>query len=145
MNVKEIPSKDVLYIRSQVLRSNQSSDKCIFQGDKEESTFHLGAFSDNKLVSVASFYFGKSEHFSEKHQYRLRGMATLKEHQGKGYGKALIKTALPVIKRNQCDLLWCNARTTAMGFYESIGFSTESEEFSIDGVGPHRRMKLIID
>jgi predicted GNAT family N-acyltransferase len=36
--------------------------------------------------------------------------------------------------------IWCNARVSAMGFYRKAGWTVESEEFEIEGVGPHVRM-----
>jgi hypothetical protein len=39
-----------------------------------------------------------------------------------------------------CSLLWCNARTGALSFYEQFGWSISSDEFDIPTVGPHRRM-----
>jgi len=128
-----------------MLRPNGTLDDCLFQGDNDELTFHLGAFVDKKLVSVASFYFEKNDKFSEPHQYRLRGMATLPEHQGQGLSSALLRTAFPVIKQNQCTLLWCNAREKARGFYSKVGFAPTGELFSIPHIGKHILMSIKID
>ena len=117
----------------------------MFQGDSDELTFHLGAFVDKKLVSVASFYFEKHPQFPEAYQYRLRGMATLPEFQGQGYSSALLRTAFPVIKQNQCSLLWCNAREKAMGYYLKVGFKPSGELFDIPGIGKHNLMSVKID
>ncbi len=144
MQVKEISARDVLRIRKNMLRPDHPEAQCVFDGDNDESTFHLGAFIDKNLVSIASFYFEKNDVFEITHQYRLRGMATTQEFQGKGLGKSLIKTALPIIKRNQVNTLWCNARSAAVGFYENIGFNIESAEFEIPQIGPHYLMKLEI-
>lgn len=128
-----------------MLRPNGTLEDCVFQGDNDEMTFHLGAFVDKKLVSVASFYFEKNERFPEPYQYRLRGMATLPEHQGQGLSSALLRTAFPVIKQNQCTLLWCNAREKAMGFYSKVGFIPTGEPFSIPHIGKHVLMSIKID
>lgn len=128
-----------------MLRPNGTMDDCIFQGDNDELTFHLGAFVDKKLVSVASFYFERNEKFPDPNQFRLRGMATLPEHQGQGLSSALLRTAFPVIKQNQCTLLWCNAREKAMGFYEKVGFAPTGEHFSIPNIGKHVLMSIQID
>lgn len=117
----------------------------MFQGDTDELTFHLGAFVDKKLVSVASFYFERNEKFPDTYQYRLRGMATLPEYQGQGLSNALLRTAFPVIKQNQCTLLWCNAREKAMGFYTKVGFVAHGDSFSIPNIGKHVLMSIKID
>ena len=35
---------------------------------------------------------------------------------------------------------WCNARTTAIGFYEQAGWSTATDVFDIPTAGPHVKM-----
>lgn len=136
---------DTYPIRHKMLRPNGTTEDCMFQGDNDEMTFHLGAFVDKKLVSVASFYFEKHPSFSDTYQYRLRGMATVNEHQGQGLSSALLRTAFPVIKQNQCTLLWCNAREKAMGFYSKVGFVPTGELFPIQNIGKHMLMSITID
>ena len=128
-----------------MLRPNGTLEDCIFQGDNDELTFHLGAFVEKKLVSVASFYFENNENFQDPNQFRLRGMATMAEHQGQGLSSALLRTAFPVIKQNQSTLLWCNAREKAMGFYSKVGFVASGEHFSIPNIGKHILMSIKID
>jgi GNAT superfamily N-acetyltransferase len=145
VEVLRIKAIDTHPIRHKMLRPNGTMDDCIFQGDNDELTFHLGAFVEKKLVSVASFYFERNEKFTDPNQFRLRGMATLPEHQGQGLSSALLRTAFPVIKQNQCTLLWCNARERAMGFYEKVGFVPSGEHFSIPNIGKHVLMSIRID
>lgn len=142
MIVREIESSDTLSIRNQILRPGRPVTDCVFPGDEEDQNFHLGAFVDGKLVSIASFYLENHEKFDAKVQYRLRGMATLEDYRHKGYSASLIQTGLPIIKSNQGSLIWCNARTSAIGFYEKIGFEKVSKEFHIQDVGPHVLMKM---
>lgn len=144
MEVLRIKSIDTHPIRHKMLRPNGTIEDCMFQGDNDEMTFHLGAFVDKKLVSVASFYFENHPSFSEAYQYRLRGMATLPEYQGQGLSSALLRTAFPVIRNNQCTLLWCNAREKALGFYLKMGFKATGDLFTIQNVGKHMLMSLQI-
>lgn len=145
MDVLRIKSIDTYPIRHKMLRPNGTIEDCMFQGDNDELTFHLGAFVDKKLVSVASFYFERHPVFSDAYQYRLRGMATLPEHQGRGLSSALLRTAFPVIKQNQCTLLWCNAREKALGFYTKVGFKATGELFTIQNIGKHMLMSIKLD
>ena len=100
MKVLRINASDTYQIRNQILRPGQPVEACHFPEDENDQSFHLGAFLDSKLVSVASFYFERKDTLQEEFQYRLRGMATLEEHQGKGLSSALLKTAFPIIKQN---------------------------------------------
>jgi GNAT superfamily N-acetyltransferase len=145
MEVLRIKPSDTHSIRHKMLRPNGTLEDCIFQGDNDELTFHLGAFVDKKLVSVASFYFERNAIFPDAYQFRLRGMATLPEYQGQGLSSALLRTAFPVIKQNQCTLLWCNAREKAMGFYSKVGFKPTGEPFTLPNIGKHILMSIKIN
>lgn len=137
MQVKRVSTRDTYQIRSKVLRPGRPTETCHFEGDAEDQTFHLGAFIENRLVSIASFYFRKNPSFESDNQFQLRGMATLEEYRNKGLSRELLKVAFPMIKQNFCNLIWCNARVEAQGFYETVGFQTKGEAFHIEDVGDH--------
>lgn len=139
MKVLRISAQDTYQIRQKVLVPDHSLAKAKFENDEDEDiSFHLGAFVDGKLVSVASFFYDRNPIFLDQHQYRLRGMATLPEHQNQGLSSELLNMAFPIIKQNQCTLLWCHARLPAVGFYEKVGFVKADENiFEIDEIGPH--------
>ena len=144
MDVLRISASDTYEIRNLVLRPGLPVKTCHFDGDKDEQSFHLGAFVEKRLVSVASFYLENNPTFSDQYQYRLRGMATVPEQRKKGFSEALLRMAYPIIKQNFCSLLWCNARLSAQGFYEKAGFQTHGEIFEIEGIGPHILMSIKI-
>ena len=139
MRVLRISAQDTYPIRQQVLVPTHNLQKAKFENDDDEDiSFHLGAFTNSKLVSVASFFYERNPIFEDLHQYQLRGMATLPENQGQGLSSELLTTAFPIIKQNFCTLLWCNARESAIGYYEKVGFLKHNDEvFSIDDIGPH--------
>lgn len=142
MIIKEIEASDAYNIRNLILRPGKPVAACEFNGDAEEQNFHLGAFVDGQLISIASFFLENNNEFSEEVQYRIRGMATIEKFRSQGFSANLIKTGIPVIKKNQAKLVWCNARLSAQGFYQKIGFKTCSEVFDIPDIGPHVLMKL---
>lgn len=139
MRVLRISAQDTYPIRQHLLVPTHDLKKAKFENDDDEDiSFHLGAFEDHRLVSVASFFYERNNLFSDMHQYQLRGMATLPEKQGQGLSSELLTTAFPIIKQNQCTLLWCNARESAIGFYEKVGFKKfDDKVFEIDDLGPH--------
>lgn len=139
MKVLRISAQDTYPIRQQVLVPTHELKKAKFEHDDDEDiSFHLGAFTDSQLVSVASFFYERNPLFSDLHQYQLRGMATLAEFQGQGLSSELLTTAFPIIKQNFCTLLWCNARVSAVGYYEKVGFlKFNNDIFEIDDIGPH--------
>ena len=146
MKVLRLNASDTYPIRQQVLIPDHDIKKVKFENDDDDDiSFHLGAFEDSKLVSVASFFYERNTAFKDQHQYQLRGMATLPEFQGRGLSSELLNMAFPVIKQNFCTLLWCNARVSAVGFYEKVGFKKVNDEvFEIEGIGVHKVMYLKI-
>lgn len=144
MEVRRLEAVDVLTLRNKVLRPKELKTDYIFEGDQDESTLHLGAFLEGSLVSVATFLFQAHPKIDGKVPVRLRGMATLPKHRNKGLSKALIETAIPVVKQNQCDVLWCEAREQAIGFYLSLGFQAYGAIFEREYIGPHQLMYLTL-
>ena len=65
MKVLRISAQDTFPIRSKMLFNGQPAETCQFGGDDEDQTFHLGAFIEGKLVSVASMYFEKHPNIEE--------------------------------------------------------------------------------
>lgn len=137
VEVRKIETKDTYPARQEVLRPGRPLETCFFEGDDLEQTFHLGAIIDEKIVSVASFYLEAHPDIANPFQFRLRGMATLEAYRGKGIACSLLKAAYPLILKNHVHLLWCHARSEAVGFYDKMGFQTQGEEFEIPDVGPH--------
>ena len=142
--IKFIQAEDVLTLRNEILREGKLSLKeCVFEGDNEDSTFHLGCIIDNEIISVASFYWRGKDEFPGV-GYQLRGMATAKGFQGKSYGNRLLNFALVYLRGQKVNYLWCNARENALKFYLSVGFEFISDSFEIPGIGTHRTMYLKI-
>ena len=140
IEVKFIFTEDLYHIRHQVLRKGQPISSCKYPHDHDPGTFHLGGFEGNELISIASFYTEKSPKLNYPNHFRIRGMATLPQHEGKGAGALLVEKGLEIVKGMGGDVVWCNARTSASGFYKKLGFSELPEVFQIEGIGPHKLM-----
>lgn len=143
IDIKPISAQETYEIRKEILRRNINLTEKI-DDDFSETSFHLGAYVNNKLVSVATFMQHNNENFTGK-QYRLRGMATLDAYQKKGLGKMLIFEGVKKLKKIGVETLWCNARTSALQFYQKLGFKTIGTEFDIHLIGPHYVMFLRLE
>lgn len=144
LEIKQISAEDTYPIRHLVLRPNQTLEACKFDNDHQESSFHLGAFFNDTLISIASFYKEKHPNFDDKRQYRLRGMATLAEYRKVKAGSSLIVHAEDILTEElEADLWWCNARVTVSDFYKRLGLKEHGEVFEIESIGPHKLMYKI--
>ncbi|WP_064093191.1 GNAT family N-acetyltransferase [Rossellomorea aquimaris] len=140
ITVKFISAEDTYSIRHKILRPNQEVDDCIYPEDSKESTFHVGAYKEHKLVGIASFYKENHSDIKVENTYRLRGMATDSKHRGQGIGTAVIHFSEEYLKRKGVKSWWCNARTTASPYYEKLGLIQIGEVFTILSIGPHVMM-----
>ncbi|MEM1356470.1 MAG: GNAT family N-acetyltransferase [Planctomycetota bacterium] len=114
----------------------------VYPGDDLATSVHVGVRdASGAPVSVASLYReGVSERavdLAGRPGVRIRGMATLPGHRGLGYGRSLIERGRAEMAALAGDVAWCNARTTASGYYERVGFVVASEVFELPDIGPH--------
>lgn len=139
--VNFITADQAVNLRSRILRPGQPVENCIYSGDTDASTFHLGVLVDARIVSNGTFMLEKNKNFPEANiSYRLRGMATETACQKMGFGKLIIEAALLELQKRNCELIWFNARVSAEGFYEKMGFLALPEIFDIPLAGLHKVM-----
>lgn len=141
--IRFLQAEEVLPLRSLVLRNGKPEIDCVFPGDNDPDSFHLGYEKNGEIICVASFYFKGKEEFSGR-AYKLRGMATHPDWQGKGIGNQLLNFAIVYLRGQNANYIWCNARQKAYRFYQSLGFEFISEEFEFPEIGPHKAMYLKI-
>ena len=154
IRIQSITAVQTLPLRSAVLRPDRPIEESIFVGDNDPATFHLGAFADDALIGVASLYREPlrgsvaqvaAPAVQPADVWRLRGMAVEPMLQGQGYGRQLLTACLQEVGLRDGKLLWCNARTSAVGFYQGAGFEISGAEFVIPQIGPHYVMLRCVE
>ena len=142
MHVDEVPAEVTYALRGAVLRPN--GGEIIWAGDEDPRTFHLAArSSDGAVVGVVRFSPAPCPWRPEAQTpWQLRGMATDTTVRGSGAGRALVDDGLTRIAARGGDLVWCDSRVTAAGFYERMGFTVVTEPFEVPGIGPHVGMLI---
>lgn len=129
MDIRIITLDEALPVRHRVLWPNKPLSFCTVEGD--ESSIHYGVYLHNVLVCVAST-------FINYRVARLRKFATLEEFQGRGVGTQLIRHIVGEITRANVETFWCDARTTAVGFYEKFGMEVQGDEFIRSGISYYK-------
>lgn len=136
--IKLIRPEQTRALRHKVLWPHiQEERDCVIDIDAREDAFHLGCFDQEKLVSIGSFFQINTTKIEAAFPYRLRAMATDPEWRGKHAGSELILFALDYLKKRGVDVLWCDARKNAVGFYNSLGFEKLPQEYDVPKIGPH--------
>lgn len=134
---------EIIQLRHDVLivGTNRTSPK--FDGDKDESTYHFGAFDKQTVYCCLSMMRYDVDDIPA---YQLRGMATHPDHNGKGIGKRLLYAAEQyVLEKMGITYLWCNARVGFEKFYQKQGWKIISEPFMIENVCMHIKMEKQLD
>lgn len=141
LEVGIISAEETYPLRLKVLWPHKNSlNECGIDVDDLSGTFHVGAFKNGELVSIGTFLIQKNEKFKEKIQYRLRAMATSPVVRGENFGKKIIDFALEELQNRKVELLWCDAREFALGFYEKMGFTVVGDFYDVPKIGPHKLM-----
>ncbi|MEM8908158.1 MAG: GNAT family N-acetyltransferase [Bacteroidota bacterium] len=140
MEIKIIEPHLTYGLRHQILRPHQAPEACHYPLDFELSSLHLGAYQDETLISIASFFQENHPDLEAAKQYRLRGMATLMAFRNKGVGRALLQVAERELLQKQADLWWCNARVSAASYYAKLGLQPLGIVFDLPPIGPHQVM-----
>lgn len=140
----EVPSRATHPLRGRVLRPGRPASECVFDGDDDPATVHFAIEAGGAIVGVASLYAEDCPGTTATPAYRLRGMATAPEVRGEGHGKTLVRACIDHVARAGGGLFWCNARTTAAGFYEALGLAVVGDPFDLPGIGSHVRMTRVV-
>jgi ribosomal protein S18 acetylase RimI-like enzyme len=138
--LRRIPAAETRHLRHVVLRPHQRPEELVYPGDDAPDTFHVGLYVGDEQLGVASLYREPEPGTKDDGAWRLRGMAVLPKCQGMGYGTALLRNCMEHARHQGGTQLWCNARTTASGFYLALGFQVKGSEFELPGIGPHYLM-----
>lgn len=113
---------------------------CVIDIDHREDAMHVGAFQGEELIGICSLFQMHTPKLPDEKQYRLRAMATHPDVRGSGAGKAVVEEALRQVQEKGVDVLWCDARKVALGFYSRMGFDLIDAWYEVPIIGPHKLM-----
>lgn len=123
-----------LEIRDEVFRKPQGLS--IYDDDLSddfESEMYAG-FLGERMISMA---FLKP---TENNEGIVRAVIVLDQFRGLGYGKLMMDKIHESARKLGIKKLSLKGRTTAKGFYESLGYETTSQVFDYKGI-PHVTME----
>ena len=152
VKVRRVDSEVLRCVRHKVLWPHLANSKqAVIDIDNSKGAIHLAAFYKGDVVGVASLFNQKCERFPELFKSlkvrRLRAMGVLDNRRGGGVGALIIQKAIEELKGEGVDVIWCDAREIAWGFYEIQGFKfgcqinrEELEAYQIPNVGLHKIM-----
>jgi GNAT superfamily N-acetyltransferase len=140
VSIQPVSASQARPLREVVLRPGYPPEKSIYPQDRLPQVLHAGALMEGELVGVATVFPEPPPWELVPGAWRLRGMAVLAPARGLGIGKQLVQFCLEHIQSQGGRLLWCNARVSALPFYQGLGFQTIGAQFLSPESGPHVQM-----
>lgn len=140
--VREISAAETKSLRHRVLWPHiEKEEDCTIDIDLRVDAIHLGVVHDGTIVAIGSFFQMETTKLPPVAKvYRLRAMASDPNYRKMGFGEKLITHALELLKNRDVEVLWCDARKVAIGFYERLGFEKIDEWYEVRNVGLHQFM-----
>jgi GNAT superfamily N-acetyltransferase len=139
-DLRQIDVDAARWLRHELLRPGRPAAVLVFPGDDDPDSLHLGAFEEERLVGIATVIREPPPGEGDDRAWRVRGMATLPEVRGRGYGGLLLERCLEHAVNHGGRVLWCNARAGAVGFYRRYAFTARGDAFDIPDLGTHYLM-----
>jgi ribosomal protein S18 acetylase RimI-like enzyme len=138
ITIEQVPATATYPLRAQELRQGRS---LVIDEDDAPYAMHLAARLDGgDIVGVVRFHPRDCPWRPGEGSWQLRGMATDPRVRGLGVGRALVADGLVRVAARRGDLVWCDARKAAVGFYERIGFTAVTDYYDLRPVGLHLGM-----
>jgi len=139
VQVEEVAAEATHDLRWRILRGARPGAAVVFPEDSRPGAFHMAVCHDDTILAVASFSAEPAPNRPGRSAVHLRGMAVDGPFQQHGLGRLLVTTVIDRLRAEGVDVLWCNARDSAGGFYARLGFEVMGEGFVLpeSGIAHH--------
>ncbi|HEY4231543.1 MAG TPA: GNAT family N-acetyltransferase [Thermoanaerobaculia bacterium] len=126
-------------LRDEVLRRPLGLSLADEDSTLERDQLHYGLFGPGLFDGVETLIACVLAAPISPIEARIRQMAVSPAHQGKGLGRRLLDEVESDLRARGFRRLQLSARSTAVGFYEKLGYATLGEEY-VSVTVPHVRM-----
>jgi ribosomal protein S18 acetylase RimI-like enzyme len=145
ITVEFVPAWTTWPLRQEVLRPGRAVRDCVYPGEDDPRAAHGAALrtsvspgGDLTVVAVGVVMPEAPPWDGDIDDgWRLRGMATRSDSRGRGLGRQVLDLLIGHVASRGGGLVWCNARTPALGLYERAGFLARGDVFELPEIGPH--------
>ena len=146
LEVRRATADEIFPLRHAVLRPGKPDSASVYGED--DSAVHISAWDDGTLVGCATVFpdpwKGSDGWPADEAAWRLRGMAVDPSRHRSGVGRAVLAAVVDAAMDGGAPILWANARTTALPFYEANGWVVAGEEFVTADTGlPHKPIVFV--
>jgi ribosomal protein S18 acetylase RimI-like enzyme len=126
--------RECVALRLAVLRTPLGLSFTEDELQRESASLHLACHDGQNLVGCLALVPLPDG------EIKMRQVAVAPETQGRGIGRSLVDASETLARHRGFTLMTLHARTTAVPFYERLGYETVGDEFEEVTV-PHRAMQ----
>ncbi len=145
MRIEKVDVSVIFEFRHELLRKGLALEESKYPNDHETISGHFACFDQNSnVIGCASLLFEPYKNIPDQKAFRLRGMAVAPQMRRAKIGKNLLEHCIEYAKNKNVQIIWCNARTPAVPFYENSGFIKVGSEYELPKIGPHYLMYKIL-
>lgn len=124
---------EILKVRAMIFVVEQQI-RYVDMDDYDQNSLHCFLKDGDNIVAYLRAFVTDEK----KRKVKIGRVLTIQH--GNGIGRILMTESLAAIKEKlQADMVWVDAQTHAVGYYQKFGFSPCSEEFLEQGI-PHIKM-----
>ena len=123
-----------LELRNRILRKPLGLEFTEEELKKDEADIHFGLFDNEQITACLTLTKTPNK------RMKMRQVAVDDSLQGKGLGRTLSTAAEKYALENCFEVMFCNARKTAVPFYQKLGYNIVGNEF-IEVNIPHFMME----
>ncbi len=127
--------EDILPFRQAMLWPDKPISHVKVAGD--EDAIHICLRSNGEIVAAGTF-------FRSGETAQLRKLAVSPQCRGQGIGKALVSFGVDHLAKLGITRLWCDARVTAVGFYEALEFEVDADVYLKSGVAYRAASRALV-
>ncbi len=120
-------------LRNEILRKPLGLDLLQENLEQESEYFHYGMIEADQVIACAL-----AIPVSDL-KAKIRQMTVTPKYQKQGIGKQMLQNIEMDLKQRGIELIELDARTSAVSFYEKLGYVSEGDEFLSVSI-PHLRM-----
>ncbi|WP_158825020.1 GNAT family N-acetyltransferase [Mucilaginibacter lacusdianchii] len=125
VTIEQIRPQLTWRLRNEVLYPNEPLHAMAM--DEDNQGLHFGAFTADKLVGVISL-------FQKANDFQFRKFAISSAFQNQGIGALMLQYITEFAQLQGGTRLWCNARLSAVNFYQKAGFRTTGNTFTRNNI-----------
>ena len=123
---------EIRSVRLAVFVEEQSVPLELEMDDRDECCLHVLALDGQRPVGTGRIDFAKDG--------KVGRVAVLKSERRQGIGTLLMQALEAAARQQNCPQIWFHAQTSAISFYEFLGYTAEGEIFFEANI-PHRTMR----